>query len=67
VETTAHQVTLGNRERLAGDRENFYKGFHRFLRPRGCRGKAASSNDAVNVESQKPTFWRQLKGGIDLG
>jgi putative salt-induced outer membrane protein YdiY len=26
-----------------------------------------SSTDVVQIESQKPTFWRQLKGSIDLG
>jgi putative salt-induced outer membrane protein YdiY len=26
-----------------------------------------SSTDVVQIESQKPTFWRQLKGSIDFG
>lgn len=71
VETTAQfQVTLANGERLTGvigkasakdstDKDSSVHG--------GAVEKAASSNDAVNVESQKPTFWRQLKGGIDVG
>jgi putative salt-induced outer membrane protein YdiY len=71
VETIAQfQVTLANGERMAGviakapAKEPSEKDFS--VREAGVE-KAAASTDVVNIESQKPTFWRQLKGAIDFG
>src|SRR5579871_4418317 len=68
--TGSYQVVLKNGERISGtirkepENENSNKGF-KVAGPE--REAHVSSGDVVNIESQKRSFWRQLKGAIDFG
>ena len=68
--TGSYQVVLNNGERISGtirkepENENSNKGF-KVAGPE--REVHVSSGDVVNIESQKRSFWRQLKGAIDFG
>jgi hypothetical protein len=64
------QVVLKNGQRGVGTLEKVSAsqapGQDFIIHPDGSDIRA-DSQDVVNIESEKPTFWRQLKGSIDAG
>ncbi len=68
--TGGFQVVLKNGERVAGTIEKVTpanaadKDFKIHAAPGDVR---AAAPDVVTIQSQKPNFWRQLKGAIDFG
>jgi putative salt-induced outer membrane protein YdiY len=71
VESTAtYQVILSGGKRLSGtiSKVEAEAAPNRDFKVHGPGGDMPiSSTDVVQIESQKPTFWRQLKGSIDFG
>ncbi len=71
IESTAtYQVILSGGKRLTGSISKVEaaaapNGDFQVHAPKG--DVPMSSTEVVQIESQKPTFWRQLKGNIDFG
>jgi putative salt-induced outer membrane protein YdiY len=68
--TGTFQIVLKNGDHLAGTIEKVPAGEapgKDFEVQAGDRAVKASGQDVVNIESQKPNFWRQLTGSIDFG
>jgi putative salt-induced outer membrane protein YdiY len=71
VESTAtYRIVLNNGRRIEGKIEKASgekAGNEDFLIHEATEEVRVSSADVVNLETKKPTFWRQLQGAIDLG
>jgi putative salt-induced outer membrane protein YdiY len=71
VQTTASfQIVLNNGQRLTGTIEKISRekaNNDDFLIREATEEIQVPSTAIANIDSQKPTFWRQLKGNIDFG
>jgi putative salt-induced outer membrane protein YdiY len=70
IESTAtYQVTLINGKRLTGKIEKAVsaEGEKNFFVRKPSGDQRYSSTEIANIDSEKPSFWRQLKGSIDSG
>jgi putative salt-induced outer membrane protein YdiY len=68
--TAAFHIVLDDGQRFVGKIEKFFgeKAKREDFVIREATGEVeVPSASIVNIDSKKPTFWRQLQGGIDLG
>ncbi len=68
--TATFQIVLNNGQRLVGkiEKASGEKAQQGDFLIREASGEVrVSSASIVNIDSKKPTFWRQLQGSIDLG
>jgi putative salt-induced outer membrane protein YdiY len=68
--TATYRIVLNNGQRLEGKIEKVSgekAKIEDFLIRTATEEVHVPSTDVVSVETKKPTFWRQLQGGIDFG
>jgi Protein of unknown function, DUF481 len=68
--TATFQIVLNNGQRLVGKIEKVSgeKAKHQDFLIREATGEVeVPSTSIAEIDSKKPTFWRQLQGGIDVG
>jgi putative salt-induced outer membrane protein YdiY len=70
IESTAtYRVTLINGKRVTGkiEKATSNEGEKNFVVRKPSGDQRYSSTEIASIDSEKPTFWRQLKGSIDSG